>query len=129
MSKVRILVVDDVAFWREFVSSKLRDEPSFEIICETVDGKQAFVLAGQLQPTVALLDVGLPKLNGIDAARTIRKIAPNTRIVFLSEQRDPDVVEAALQVADGYVLKSDAGTDLVPAIHSLPKGDHSSVVK
>jgi DNA-binding NarL/FixJ family response regulator len=123
MSKVRILVVDDVAFWREFVSSTLRGEPSFEIICEAVDGKQAFLLAGQLQPTVALLDVCLPKLNGIEAAVSIRKIAPNTRIVFLSAQRDPDVVQAALQVADGYVLKLDAATDLVPAIHSLPKGD------
>ena len=123
MSKVGILVVDDFALWREFVSSMLRSEPSFEIICEFVDGKQAVVMAGRLQPTVALLDIGLPKLSGIDAAFTIRKIAPNTRIVFLSDQRDPDVVQAALQVADGYVLKSDAATDLVPAIRSVVKGD------
>jgi DNA-binding NarL/FixJ family response regulator len=123
MSKVGILVVDDFALWREFVSSVLRSEPLFEIVCEVVDGKQAVAMAGQLQPTVALLDIGLPKLSGIDAAITIRKIAPNTRAVFLSDQRDPDVVQAALQVADGYVLKSDAATDLVPAIHSVAKGD------
>jgi DNA-binding NarL/FixJ family response regulator len=123
MSKVRILVADDVAFWREFVCSTLRSEPLFDIICEAVDGNQAFVIAGQLQPTIALLDVGLPKLNGIDAAITIRRIAPHTGIVFLSDQRDPDVVQAALQVAHGYVLKSDAATDLVPAIHSVAKGD------
>jgi DNA-binding NarL/FixJ family response regulator len=123
MSKVRILVVDDVAYWREFVCSVLRSEPLFDIICEAVDGSQAFAMAGRLQPTVALLDVGLPKLSGIDAAIKIRKIAPNTRIVFLSDQRDSDVVQAALQVADGYVLKSDAAIDLVPAIHSVAKGD------
>jgi DNA-binding NarL/FixJ family response regulator len=123
MSKVRILVVDDVAFWREFVCSVVRSEPLFEIICEAVDGNQAFVIAGRLQPTIALLDVGLPKVSGIDAAIAIRRLAPDTRIVFLSDQRDPDVVRAALQVADGYVLKSDAGRDLVPAIHSVAKGD------
>jgi DNA-binding NarL/FixJ family response regulator len=123
MSKVRILVVDDVALWRKFVCSVLRVEPLFEIICEAVDGNQAFVMAGRLQPTVALLDVGLPKLSGIDAAIAIRRLAPNTRIVFLSDQRDPDIVQAALQVAHGYVLKSDAARDLVPAIHSVAKGD------
>jgi DNA-binding NarL/FixJ family response regulator len=123
MSKVRILVVDDVAFWRKFVCSVLRIEPLFEIICEAVDGNQAFVMAGRLQPTVALLDVGLPKLSGIDAAIAIRRLAPNTRIVFLSDQRDPDIVQAALQVAHGYVLKSDAAMDLVSAIHSAVRGE------
>jgi DNA-binding NarL/FixJ family response regulator len=123
MSKVRILVVDDTAVWRDFVSATFRSEPSFSIVCEAVDGKQAFVIAERLQPTVALLDIGLPKVNGIDAAITIRKIAPSTRIVFLSDQRDPDIVKEALRVADGYVLKSDAATDLVPAIHSAAKGD------
>jgi DNA-binding NarL/FixJ family response regulator len=123
MSKVRILVVDDIASWRELVSSVFRSELSFEIICEAVDGKQAVVMAERLQPTIALLDVGLPKLSGIDAAREIRKLAPSTKIAFLSEQRDPDVVKAALNVASGYVLKSDAATDLVPAIHSVARGE------
>lgn len=123
MSKVRILVVDDVAFWREFVCSVLRSEPLFEIICEAVDGNQAFVMAGRLHPAIVLLDVGLPKLSGIDAAIAIRRLAPDTRIVFLSEQRDPGVVQAALQVADGYVLKSDAAMDLAPAIHSAVRGE------
>ena len=123
MSKVRILVIDDVAFWREFVCSMLRNEPSFEIICEVVDGKQAILLAEQFHPTIALLDIGLPLLSGIDAAAWIQKLAPNTRILFLSEQRDPEIVQAALHVGCGYVLKSDAATDLVRAIHSVARGE------
>ncbi|MFZ1009239.1 MAG: response regulator transcription factor [Candidatus Sulfotelmatobacter sp.] len=122
MLKVRILVVDDVAFWREFVCSKLESEPSFEVICEVVDGRQAVVMAERLQPTIALMDVGLPELCGIDAAVEIRKCAPNCRILFLTEQCDSDVVQAALDAGCGYVLKSDAATDLVAAIHSVSRG-------
>jgi DNA-binding NarL/FixJ family response regulator len=118
MSKVRILVAEDTELWRDFVSSTLRSEPSFEIICEVGDGLQAVLMAEQLQPMIVLLDIGLPELSGIDAARGIRKLAPNTRIVFFSEQRDVEVVQAALNVGCGYVLKSDAAKDLVAAIHS-----------
>jgi len=123
LSKVRILVVDDIAFWRDLVSSMLQHEPSFEIICEAVDGLQAVLVAEQFQPTIALLDIGLPRLSGIDAAKRIRTLAPQTRIVFLSEERDLEVVQAALDAACGYVLKSDAANDLIPAIHSVASGD------
>ena len=123
MSKVRILVVDDMAFWRETVCSMLRNEPSFEIICEVVDGQQAVLMADRLRPTIVLLDIGLPRMSGLDAAIWIQKLAPNTRIVFLTEQSDLDVVHAALKVGCGYVLKSDAAADLVPAIHSVARGE------
>jgi DNA-binding NarL/FixJ family response regulator len=122
MLKIRILVVDDVAFWREFVCSELAGEPSFEVICEAMDGRQAVVMAERLQPTIALMDVGLPELCGIDAAIEIRKLAPNCKILFLSEQRDSDVIQAALDAGCGYVLKSDAGADLIAAIHSVSSG-------
>ena len=123
MSKVRILVIDDVAFWREFVCSMLRNEPSFEIICEVVDGKQAILLAEQFHPTIALLDIGLPQINGIEAAVQIRHRAPKTRIVFLSEQRDVESIQAALDAGCAYVLKSEAAKDLVAAIHSAIAGE------
>jgi DNA-binding NarL/FixJ family response regulator len=123
LSKVRILVVDDAAFWRESISFMLQNEPSFEIICEVVDGLQAIRMAEHFQPTIALLDIGLPRLSGIDAAKRIRTLAPQTRTLFFSEQRDPEVVQAALNLACGYVLKSDAARELIPAIHSVALGE------
>src|ERR1700758_2279221 len=84
VSKVRILMAEDTDLWREFVSTMLRNEPSFEIICEVLDGRKAIQMAERLQPTITLLDVGLPQINGIDAAGQIRNLAPKTRIVFLS---------------------------------------------
>jgi DNA-binding NarL/FixJ family response regulator len=123
VSKVRILMAEDTDVWREFVSTILRNEPSFEIICEVVDGPQAVLMAERLQPTILLLDIGLPELNGIDVAGRIRNLALKTRIVFLSEQRDVEIVQAALDVSCGYVLKSDAAKDLVAAIHSAIAGE------
>jgi DNA-binding NarL/FixJ family response regulator len=120
--KVRILVADDIELWREYVSSMLQNEPSFEVICQVVDGPEAVFAAKRHQPTIALLDIGLPGLCGIDAARSIRALAQNTRIVFFSGQQDPEIIEAALSLGGGYVLKSDAASDLIPAIHTVARG-------
>jgi DNA-binding NarL/FixJ family response regulator len=124
MSLVRVLVVDDVEGWRLFVSSLLQEEPMFEIICQVSDGLKAVQMAEKLQPTVVLLDIGLPGLNGIEAGGWIRKRAPDVKLVFVSQEFDPDIVRAALQLgAWGYVLKSDAGQELVAAIHSVVRGE------
>ena len=123
MRKVRILVADDMEPWRDYVSSMLQNEPSFEIICQVVDGLEAVVAAKRHQPTIALLDIGMPRMSGIDAARSIKTLAPNTEIVFLSEQRDMEVIQAALDLGLGYVLKSDAASDLIAAIHAGARGD------
>ena len=123
MSKVSILVAEDNELWRNFIGWTFRMESSFEIICEVVDGLQAVLMAEQHQPTIALLDIGLPQLNGIEAARSIRVLAPHTGIIFLSEQRDTEVVQAALDLASGYVLKSEAANDLLAAIHSVARGE------
>jgi DNA-binding NarL/FixJ family response regulator len=122
VSKVTILVAEDNELWRNFIGWTLRIESSFEII-EVVDGVQAVVVAEQRRPTIALLDVGLPRLNGLDAARSIRELAPQTKIVFLSELRDVEVVKAARALGSGYVLKSDAGYELVTAIYSAVRGE------
>ena len=123
MSQVSILIAEDNELWRDFIGLMLRIESSLEIICEVVDGLQAVLIAEQRQPTIALLDIGLPRLNGLDAARSIRERAPNTKIVFLSDYRDVEVVKAALVVGSGYVLKSDAADDLVTALHSAVRGE------
>ena len=122
MSNVRILVVEAIECWRKVVSSLLLDEPSFEIICEVGDGREAVLISAQLQPTIVLMDIGLPRLSGIEVARWIPKVAPKTRIIFFSEERDVDVVQAALNLGCGYVLKSDAASDLVAAIRSVATG-------
>jgi len=122
MSVVRVLVVDDVEDWRRFVSSILRAEP-FEIVGEASDGLMAVHLAEQMQPTVVLLDIGLPGLDGIKAGAGIRRVAPDAKIVFVSQQFDHDIVRAAFQLgAWGYVLKSDAVRELLKAINTVLSG-------
>ena len=122
MSVVRVLVVDDVEDWRRFVSSMLRAEP-FEIVGEASDGLMAVQLAEQMQPTVVLLDIGLPGLDGIKAGAGIRGVAPDAKIVFVSQEFDPDIIRAALQLgAWGYVLKSDAARELAKAINTVLSG-------
>jgi len=122
MSVVRVLVVDDVEDWRRFVFSILRAEP-FEIVGEASDGLMAVQLAEQMQPTIVLLDIGLRGLDGIKAGAGIRRVAPDAKIVFVSQQFDPDIIRAALQLgAWGYVLKSDAARELVKVINPVLSG-------
>jgi DNA-binding NarL/FixJ family response regulator len=122
MPVVRVLVVDDVEDWRRFVFSILRSE-RFEIVGEASDGVMAVQLAEQMQPTVVLLDIGLPGLDGIKAGAGIRRVAPDAKILFVSQEFDPDIIRAALQLgAWGYVLKSDAARELVKAIDAVLGG-------
>ena len=124
MSSIRILLADDVESWRSSISSMLRTEPSFEVVFETSDGLKAVQAAEKLQPAVVLLDIGLPGLNGIQAGAWIRRVAPFAKIVFVTMERDPDIVEAAWRLgARGYVLKSDAARELVAAIQSVVRGE------
>ena len=82
--------------------------------------------AEELQPDLILLDIGLPKLNGLEAAKRIRKVAPHAKILFLSQESSPTVVQEALHSgALGYVLKSHAGRELRPAIEAVLAGGHS----
>ena len=124
MSLTRVLVVDDAECWRLFVSCMLQAEPTLEIVFQASDGLNAVQAAERLQPTVVLLDIGLPGLDGIQAGGRIRKVAPHAKIVFVSMERDPDIVEAAWQLgAWGYVLKSDAARELIPAIHAVVRNE------
>jgi DNA-binding NarL/FixJ family response regulator len=116
---VRVLVVDDDEPWRHFFSSTLQKQREYRVIGEASDGVEAVQQAQQLQPDLILLDIGLPTLNGIEAARRIREVSSTTKILFVSEDRSPDIVEQALSTgAGGYVVKSDAGSDLSPAVNT-----------
>jgi DNA-binding NarL/FixJ family response regulator len=117
LSAIRILVVDDYEDWRDRVRLMLRAQPHWQVIGEASDGLEAVLKAKELKPDVIVLDIGLPKLNGIEAARQIRKISPNSKIVILSQENSPEIVDEALSAgAQGYVYKARAQNDLVPAI-------------
>src|SRR5215831_11151478 len=119
---IRVLVVDDYKPWRRFVCSTLDKRPDLQTICEVSDGLEAVQKAQELQPDLIILDIGLPTLNGIEASRQIRQLSPNSRIVFLSENRSLDVVEEALRTATAYVVKSDAASDLSRAVEAVLQG-------
>lgn len=122
-SSIRILVVDDYEPWQAFISTTLRNEPELQVIGQVSDGLEAVRQAQQLQPDLILLDIGLPRLNGIEVARRIRKVSPTSKILFVSENRSEDVAEEALSTgAGGYVVKSDARSELLPAVKAVLEG-------
>jgi DNA-binding NarL/FixJ family response regulator len=117
LASVKILIVDDYEFWRYCVVSMLKDYPEFEIVGEGSDGLDAVEMSAQLHPDIVLLDIGLPELNGFEAAREIRKVSPASNIVFVAQTRNDDLVNEALKVgARGYVSKMEAASELVPAM-------------
>jgi DNA-binding NarL/FixJ family response regulator len=120
---IRVLVVDDYKDWRDQVRSLLRARPEWQIIGEASDGLAAIQRAEELRPDLILLDIGLPDLNGIEAARQMRLIFPNSKIVFLSVDNSLDVVQAAMSTAHGFVHKARAQNDLLPAIDRVLRGE------
>jgi DNA-binding NarL/FixJ family response regulator len=125
------LVVDDVEDFRRFVCSTLEQATECEVVGEVSDGLQAVVQAEQLQPDLILLDIGLPTINGIEVARRIRKLSPNSRILFFTQNCSREIAEGALRTgANGYLLKSDA-MDLLCAVETVLQGEQfvSSRVK
>ena len=120
----RVLLVDDYAPFRHLVHSSLHRQPELEVVGEASDGLEAVQKALELQPDLILLDVGLPALNGIEAARRIRRLAPRSKILFLSEDRSLSVVAAALRSgASGYVVKSDAASGLLLGVELVLRGE------
>lgn len=119
-SSIRILVVDDYEPLRRVVVSCLAEQPELRIIAEASDGLEAVQKAKELQPDLILLDIGLPRLNGIEAARQISKLSPRSKILVVSQEASDDLVQAALGVgAMGYVVKRDMGRDLLLAVNAI----------
>jgi DNA-binding NarL/FixJ family response regulator len=116
-------VVEDHKDWRKLVRLLLLVRPEWQIVCEVSDGSEAVQKAEELRPDLIVLDIGLPKLNGIEAARRIRQVSPNSKIVFLTMDNSPDVAQTALSTgAQGYVHKARAQNDLLPAIDAALRG-------
>jgi len=122
-SSTRILVVDDYEPWRRFISSTLQQYPQLQLIGEASDGPEAVRKTQALQPDLVLLDIGLPKLNGIEAARQIRQLSARPKILFVSQNHSADIAEAAMQSgATGYLVKSDAVGELLAAVQAVLQG-------
>jgi DNA-binding NarL/FixJ family response regulator len=120
VSSIRILVVDDYGAWRHELGGILQARPEWKVVGEASHGLEAIQRAGELKPHLILLDIGLPELNGIEAARRIKEISPSSKIIFLSQENSPEVVQEALSTgAQGYVHKVRAHLDLLPAIDAV----------
>jgi CheY-like chemotaxis protein len=118
MTPIRVLLVDDYEPFCRSIHSILSNS-SLQIIGQATDGLEAVQKAADLRPDLILLDIGLPRLNGIEVAKQISKVAPHSKILFVSQETDPDVVEIALGLSAGYVSKNCIQRDLLPAIESV----------
>jgi DNA-binding NarL/FixJ family response regulator len=128
----QVLVVDDNEPFRQFVRSTLSSKPELNIISEVSDGLEAVQKALELQPALIVLDIGLPGLNGIEAARRIRKLSPKSTILFLSQESSPEIVQEALCLgALGYVIKAHAARDLLIGVEAVLRNEQfvSSALK
>jgi len=117
---LRILIADDHEVARKGIRSLLEGHGGWEVCGEAKDGREAVELASQLKPEIVLLDIGMPNLNGLDAARQLASSLPETRILILTIHDDEQIVREVLATgARGFVLKSDAGRDLIAAVEAL----------
>jgi len=120
MSALRVLIADDHEVVRAGVRSLLESQPDCEICGQAATGRQAVALAQQLKPDIAILDITMPELNGLEAARQILKTVPDVRVLILSVHESEELVREILDAgAHGYVLKSDAGRELTAALDAL----------
>jgi len=123
MAPIRVLVVEDFEPFRRFICSTLGTRSNLKIIGEAADGSEAVQKAGELRPDLILLDIGLPTMNGIAAAREIRKLTPDSKIIFVTQESSADVVQEALGTgALGYVVKTTVNGNLLAAVDAVLEG-------
>lgn len=120
-----ILIVDDSADWRAEVRKLLTGQPKLQIVADACDGYQAVRRAAELHPDLVLLDIGMPGLNGLDACREIRQVSPRSKILFLTQENDAAIQDAAVGAGGlGYVLKINAKSELLPTIAAVLLNHH-----
>lgn len=127
LTSVRILIVDDFQRWRAEISQLLQERSACQIVGEACDGLEAIQKSAEFHPDVVLLDIRMPRMDGITAAREIRRQSPNSRIVFVTADADQRMRDAAIAAGGhGYVLKLKASADLIPAIIAALADHHGS---
>ena len=118
------MVVDDYEPWRHHVCSVLKTQKEIQVIAQVGDGLEAAQTVQHLRPNLILLDIGLPSLNGIDAARRILELSPQCKVLFISQETSIDIVLGALATgAAGYIVKADARGELLTALNAVLRGE------
>jgi DNA-binding NarL/FixJ family response regulator len=121
---IRILVVDDFELWRRHLIGQLQKRPGFQVVAEASDGPEALRKVEQLEPSVIILDVGLPGMDGIAVTSAILRVTPKSRILVISAHNNGAIARAVFRAgAHGYLLKTDAGRELIPAMEAVLRGD------
>jgi DNA-binding NarL/FixJ family response regulator len=119
----KILAAEDFEPYQQLVLSILRSHPELEVVASASNGLEAVEKARELRPDVILMDIGLPGINGLEAARRICQLLPESKIIFLTQESSPEVVQEAMRLgACGFVLKTLAESDLLTAIQAALKG-------
>lgn len=133
MSKLRILLCDDHAMLRDGLKLVLQTDPQFEIICEADNGQDAVLLAEELRPDVIILDINIPRINGIEAARAIKAWNPKVKILMLTMHEDESyIMDAISSGVDGYIFKMSDMEEFLKAIRTVAEGKnyfHENVTK
>jgi DNA-binding NarL/FixJ family response regulator len=125
MNEVRILIADDHALLRQGLRQVIEAVAGLKIVAEAENGRMALEHAKAVRPQIAILDVDMPELDGFASARLLRELEPPVEIIFLTVHREPDLLNAALELgAKGYVLKDSAVSDIVAAIKAVAAGQY-----
>ncbi len=133
MPKIKILIADDHAVVREGTRQILAQEPDLEVVAEAADGEEAIRLVGEYNPDVAIIDIAMPKCDGIEATRRIKSLYPGIAVLILSAYDDDQFVFSLLEAgAAGYLLKSIRGRELIDAVRAVYAGEsvlHPSIAR
>jgi DNA-binding NarL/FixJ family response regulator len=123
LGPVSILICDDFEPWRRTVIAILAEDADLEIVGECSDGLEAVQMAAKLQPDLIVLDITLPTMNGLEAGRLILAASPGMKILFLSTYRSSEMVREAVRMGAGFIVKSDAGRDLLPMVRAAVRNE------
>ena len=122
--KTKILIADDHAMLREGMRNLLEKEKDFDLVGEAADGEEAVRLAGKLKPDIVIMDIVMPKLNGIEATKQIKQVSPSTALLILTAYSDIRYIIGLLEAgACGYLLKNSPGKDVIRAIRAVRSGE------